>query len=64
MTFGLACDRDGYDLRLPQCPQCGSRGCPKLHRYNGKCPKDKGTTPQSPEEAESPPVKHDVGETR
>lgn len=29
MTFGLACDRDGYDLRQPQCRECGSRGCPK-----------------------------------
>lgn len=28
-TMGLACDRDGYDLRIPQCCQCGSRGCPK-----------------------------------
>lgn len=27
MTFGLACDRDGYDLRIPQCERCGSRGC-------------------------------------
>jgi hypothetical protein len=31
MTFGLACDRDGYDLRQPKCSQCGSRGCPKMH---------------------------------
>ena len=28
-TMGLACDRDGYDLRTKQCAQCGSRGCPK-----------------------------------
>ena len=35
MTMGLACDREGYDLR--KCPLCGSRGCAKLHRYNGKC---------------------------
>lgn len=27
--MGLACDRDGYDLRAKQCSQCGSRGCPK-----------------------------------
>lgn len=27
MTMGLACDRDGYDLRLAQCSQCFSRGC-------------------------------------
>ena len=27
MTMGLACDRDGYDLRAKQCSQCGSRGC-------------------------------------
>lgn len=25
--MGLACDRDGYDLRAKQCSQCGSRGC-------------------------------------
>jgi hypothetical protein len=29
VTMGLACDRDGYDLRAKQCAQCGSRGCPK-----------------------------------
>lgn len=28
MTMGLACDRDGYDLRIPPCGRCGSRGCP------------------------------------
>jgi hypothetical protein len=27
MTMGLACDRDGYDLRIPPCKGCGSRGC-------------------------------------
>ena len=27
MTMGLACDGDGYDLRLTPCPKCGSRGC-------------------------------------
>lgn len=31
MTMGLACDRDGYDLRQSQCKVCGSRGCPKMH---------------------------------
>ncbi len=30
MTFGLACDRDGYDLRILPCPECGSRGCNTL----------------------------------
>lgn len=29
MTMGLACDRDGYDLRTPRCVGCGSRGCSK-----------------------------------
>lgn len=29
MTLGLACDRDGYDLRIMACGNCGSRGCPK-----------------------------------
>lgn len=29
MTFGLPCDRDGYDLRNDPCTQCGSRGCPE-----------------------------------
>lgn len=29
MTMGLLCDRDGYDLRIRQCTQCGSRGCPR-----------------------------------
>jgi hypothetical protein len=29
MTMGLPCDREGYDLRMRQCSQCGSRGCPK-----------------------------------
>ena len=32
MTMGLPCDSDGYDLRMRQCPRCGSRGCPSLHR--------------------------------
>lgn len=32
MTFGLACDRDGYDLRIPKCSNCGSRGCPNRDR--------------------------------
>lgn len=32
MTMGLACDRDGYDLRMAQCSQCKSRGCPKRDR--------------------------------
>lgn len=32
MTMGLPCDSDGYDLRMEQCRQCGSRGCPKRHR--------------------------------
>lgn len=27
MTVGLACDPDGYDLRVAPCPRCGSRGC-------------------------------------
>lgn len=27
MTMGLPVDRDGYDLRLPPCPTCWSRGC-------------------------------------
>lgn len=31
MTFGLACDRDGYDLRQPKCSICGSRGCPEMN---------------------------------
>jgi len=29
MTMGLACDSDGYDLRISQCSICGSRGCAK-----------------------------------
>lgn len=37
MTMGLPCDREGYDLRMPQCASCGSRGCPSLHRFNGIC---------------------------
>lgn len=46
MTMGLPCDREGYDLRSPQCPKCGSRGCPQLHRHDGKCSADK-PAPQS-----------------
>jgi hypothetical protein len=40
MTMGLACDREGYDLRLPKCPKCGSRGCPEIHRILGICSVD------------------------
>jgi len=45
MTMGLPCDREGYDLRMTPCPKCGSRGCPALHRYNGKCEADKPAKP-------------------
>lgn len=48
MTMGLPCDRDGYDLRMIPCPKCGSRGCPELHRYNGKCSADKPAPAQPP----------------
>lgn len=36
MTMGLPCDRDGYDLRTEPCRQCGSRGCPKMHKCKDK----------------------------
>jgi hypothetical protein len=50
MTMGLPCDREGYDLRMTPCPKCGSRGCPELHRYNGKCSeKPAGKKPEKPE---------------
>lgn len=34
MTMGLACDSDGYDLRIPPCSVCGSRGCAKRDACN------------------------------
>jgi hypothetical protein len=47
MTMGLPCDHEGYDIRMFQCPKCGSRGCPSLHRYRGECPANK-PSPVSP----------------
>lgn len=34
--MGLACDDDGYDLRLAPCRKCGSRGCVKQDACDGK----------------------------
>lgn len=39
MTFGLACDEEGYDLRIMACEKCGSRGCPhkrEVEKCDGK----------------------------
>lgn len=38
MTLGLPCDRDGYDLRIQPCNQCGSRGCPNMDRCKNDIP--------------------------
>lgn len=38
MTFGLACDRDGYDLRIAQCSVCLSRGCARKDRCHSARP--------------------------
>jgi len=36
MTMGLACDSDGYDLKIIPCKKCGSRGCAKKNECDGK----------------------------
>lgn len=46
MTFGLACDRDGYDLRIRQCSVCLSRGCADKDRCRPVLKRNDGTIAQ------------------